>query len=149
MTPDEPPPLPEATPGGEGRPERWRVIPGHRGYEASSLGRVRSVARTLRDGRAAGGVVLKPQRDKDGYLTVLLGRKRVRVNVAVALAFHGRPEVMHLNDVRDDNRPGNLAWGSHWLNMRRMGREGRKGDGSGSGKELPFWIGTPGTGDQP
>jgi hypothetical protein len=130
--------------------ERWRPIPAYpllgvpAGYEASSEGRVRSVSRTLAHGRPAGGVVLKQQRDKDGYLMVGLGRKRVRVQMAVALAFHGKPEVMHLNDVRDDNRPENLAWGSHWLNMqgvKRAKEEAKEVDENGG--SLPHSAKTP------
>ena len=121
-------------------PETWRDIPGHRGYQASSEARLRSVPRTLRDGRTAGGVVLEPQRDKDGYPTVKLGRKRVRVNVAVQLAFAGPPEVRHLDGDHENNRPGNLAWGSRVENER----DKRKGKGRGGrerGMEGKDWNG--------
>jgi hypothetical protein len=131
--------------------EQWRPVPECRllgvpaGYQASDDCRVRSVPRTLADGRAAGGRVLKQQRDGDGYLTVRLGGRRTGVHVAVALAFHGKPEVMHLNDVRDDNRPGNLAWGSHRVNMSQVTREA--GKASRNGGSLPSTVETPGTGD--
>jgi hypothetical protein len=98
--------------------ERWRPIPAYRllriprGYEASDDCRVRSVPRTLRDGRKAGGVVLAQQRDKDGYATVKVGGTRVRVAVLVQLAWAGPPEVRHLDDDRSNDRPGNLVWGS-------------------------------------
>jgi hypothetical protein len=116
--------------------ETWKAIPAHRllgiprGYEASSDCRVRSVARTLRDGRKAGGVVLELQRDRDGYATVKLGRKRVRVAVVVQLAFAGPPEVRHLDDDRSNDRPGNLAWGSRVENEQdKRNKEGdRKRD---------------------
>lgn len=113
------------------QPERWRPIAGHRGYEASSLCRVRSVARTLRDGRAAGGVILAQQEDKDGYPVVRLGRKQVRVDVAVILAFQGPPEVRHLDGNRTNNRPWNLAYGSHLENERDKGDKGRGKEGEG------------------
>ena len=153
MTPDETPALPEAAPGGEGGPERWRPVPEFRllgvprGYEASSLGRVRSVPRTLRDGRAAGGTVLAQQQDKDGYATVKLGRKRCRVNVLVQLAFAGPPEVRHLDGDRSNDRPENLAWGSRVENeQEKQGAEEKK---RGGWKwERPFPVGTSGTGDQ-
>jgi hypothetical protein len=115
--PDEPPGRP-ATPGGTAGLERWRPIPGHKGYEASSLGRVRSVPRTLRDGRAAGGVVLAQQEDRDGYLTVKIRGKRCRVNILVQRAFAGEPQVRHLDGDRENNRPENLAWGSGVENER-------------------------------
>jgi hypothetical protein len=98
--------------------ERWKRIPGHPGYEASSLGRVRSVDRTLSDGREAGGMVLALTEDKDGYLRVKLGRRLVGVHTLVALAFHGPPEVRHVNDDPKDNRPEGLVWGSRKENER-------------------------------
>lgn len=98
--------------------EVWKRIPMHPGYEASSEARVRSVDRTLRDGREAGGVVLSPWLDKDGYPTVRLGRRHIRVHVAVCLAFHGPPEVRHLDGNRLNGKPGNLAWGSHEENEK-------------------------------
>jgi hypothetical protein len=125
-------------------PERWRKITGHPGYEASDRGRVRSIARTLTDGRTAEGVVLTAADDKDGYERVKLGRKLVPVHICVLLAFHGKPEGRHLNGDQHDNRPGNLAWGSHRDNERdkRRGREGKggrkQGDGIGVGsRPLP------------
>ena len=124
-------------------PERWRPIPGHRGYEASSEGRVRSVARTLRDGRAAGGVVLAQQKDKDGYDTVKAGARRIRVNVAVQLAFAGPAEVRHLDGDRENNRPGNLAWGSRTENeqdKRRAGKQEKQVDVNGCSRPSP--VGT-------
>lgn len=123
--------------------ERWRPIPGHKGYEASSLGRVRSVPRTLRDGRKAGGVVLAQQRDRGGYLTVKLRGRRVRVNVAVQLAFAGPAEVRHLDGDQENNRPENLAWGSRVENERdkrekRGGKDQRSGMEGGCSRAFPF-----------
>lgn len=111
--------------------ERWKAIPGHPGYEASSLGRVRSVDRTLTDGRAAGGQVLTPTLDRDGYPRVTIGRRKPGVATLVALAWLGRPEVRHMNDDRQDTRPENLAWGSRRENerdkKRGKGKENRVG----------------------
>ena len=117
-------------------PEQWRRIPQYRllgipsGYEASVDCRVRSVPRTLRNGRRLGGTVLAQQRDKDGYATVKLGRSRVRVAVAVQLAFAGPPEVRHLDDDRSNDRPENLAWGSRVENEqdKRKGKDGKERD---------------------
>lgn len=125
----------------DGPPETWRPIPAlpllgvPAGYEASSEGRVRSVLRRLRDGRMAGGKLLAQWRDKDGYWTVKLGRRNVAVHVAVALAFHGRPEVRHLNGDQDDTKPENLAWGSHWENEqdKKKGKEGKGREVIGKG----------------
>lgn len=127
-------------------PETWRDIPGHRGYQASSEARFRSVPRTLRDGRTAGGQVLAVQLDKDGYPTVKLGRKRVRVNVAVQLAFAGPPEVRHLDGDRGNCRPGNLEWGSRWRNERDKKEQKIDMDG-GCSCPVPV-VTSPVTGEQ-
>lgn len=103
--------------------EAWRPIFSYRGYEASDLANVRSVPRTLTDGRLAGGVVLAQQDDKDGYPTVKVRGKRVRVATLVALAWLGPPEVRHMNDDRSDCKPGNLAYGSRRDNERDKKRE--------------------------
>ena len=100
--------------------EEWRPIPGFDGYEASSAGRIRSVDRQLSDGRRAGGVVLVATEDDNGYLRVTLSLagkpKTMLVHVLVCTAFHGpRPrkrEVRHLDGVKVNLRPGNLAWGT-------------------------------------
>jgi hypothetical protein len=130
--------------------ETWKPIPAYRllgipaGYEASSHGRIRSVDRILASGRPAGGVVLKLQADKDGYPTVKLGRTRVRVPRVVQLAFAGPPEVLHVNDDRQDCRPSNLRWGSRVENEQMKGEKGKE---IRDGMEWvpPSRIGTPGT----
>lgn len=106
--------------------ETWRRIPMHPGYEASSEGRIRSVDRTLPDGRDAGGAVLTPWPDKDGYLRVKLGRKTAAVHVLVCLAFHGPPEVLHLGKDNQSNKPAELAWGSRRDNRRSDRRRREK-----------------------
>jgi hypothetical protein len=100
--------------------EGWQPIPGFEGYEASTLGRIRSVDRVIGDGRRAGGMVLVATEDYAGYLRVTLRRsgKPVTklVHQLVCSAFHGpRPrgkEVRHLDGVKVNCRPGNLAWGT-------------------------------------
>ena len=123
--------------------EGWKAVRGHRGYEASDCGRVRSVGRTLADGREAGGQVLAPTPDRDGYQRVRLGRKLVGVHVAVALAFHGPPEVRHLNGDGQDNTPGNLAWGSRRENERDKKRKGKL---EREGETRPLRVRTSATG---
>ncbi len=128
--------------------ERWKNIPGrdYRGYQASSLAGVRSVPRTLKDGRKAGGMVLAQQDDKDGYPTVMIRGRRVRVAVVVQLAFAGPPEVRHLDSDRSNSRPGNLAWGSRVEN-----EQDKRGAGKGTTERIrkderncsrPFTVGT-------
>ena len=114
--------------------EVWLAIPGFDGYEASSLGRIRSVDRRLSDGRLAGGVILTATEDDNGYPRVTLsldGRPRtVQVHQLVLLAFRGRcprgKETRHLNGVRNDNRLSNLAYGTHSQNGLDKARHRRQ-----------------------
>ena len=100
-------------------PERWRAVPGWPGYQASSMGRVRS---------ARG--VLAPRPDGDGYLRVTLyragRRKTFGVHQLVMLAHAGPPEVLHGPGGRQDNRLANLRYGSRLENERdKRGMKGR------------------------
>lgn len=89
--------------------EQWREIPGWPGYEASSLGQIRSKRG-----------IKTPFEDPKGYLRVKLWSqskaKNLRVSGLVALAFHGPAPtghvVRHRNGVNDDNRSGNLRYGT-------------------------------------
>ncbi len=93
---------------------RWYGIPAGV-FEGSSLGRAR-----------IGGKVREGTPDKDTYLRVKHRSRWFGVAVLVCLAFHGPPEVRHLNGNRQDNRPGNLAWGSRRENERDKGEERKK-----------------------
>lgn len=109
--------------------EDWRDLP-FAGYQASTWGRIRSVDRTLSDGRQCGGVILAPSIDANGYHRVTLhvgGKLRtVPVHVLVAAAFIGprppRREVLHWDDVRAHNWPGNLRYGTRRQNERDKAR---------------------------
>jgi HNH endonuclease len=105
------------------------------------------VNRTLANGRPAGGVVLTPTPDGDGYLRVSLGRRRLGVHQAVCLAFHGKAEVRHLNGNQRDNTPGNLAWGSHWENEQDKKKNRKERKRAEVEWEPPSPTGTPWDGD--
>lgn len=117
-------------------PEEWRTAPGWAAYKVSSRGRVRSVDRVLTDGRGAGGKLLKPRKDKDGYRRVVLvdGARRWDVHVArlVLFAFEGWPddpamEACHRNGRRWDNCwPRNLYWGTKPENRQERERHRRE-----------------------
>jgi hypothetical protein len=114
--------------------EEWRETPSLTGYEASSLGRVRSVPRVIvrSNGtpQTVRGTVLKPYPNvQHNYLQfrTYLGTKKV--HQLVAEAFCGpKPfedaEARHLNDRRLDNRAINLAWGSRSQNAKDAVRNG-------------------------
>lgn len=110
--------------------ETWRAIPEKEGYEVSTLGRVRSLDRTLEDGRLMRGRILKPWVAGAGYYYVNLGaRFKIGVHRLVALAFHGDPvgcknEAAHLNGNPKDNRVENIVWASRSENEQHKRKHG-------------------------
>lgn len=111
--------------------EEWRSVLGYEGlYEVSSLGRVRSLDRTVtrRDGKSSRrrGVTLRKGVTKAGYELVALTRdgvsKSSNVHVIVANAFLENPEnnplVRHLDDIGTHNEVENLAWGTYSQNRK-------------------------------
>lgn len=111
--------------------EEWRPIPGFVGlYEASSEGRIRSIAQ--RSGTSPGRIF---KRGTNGarYHAIRLcgptGHLNTRVHRVVALAFLGDPpslahEVNHKNGNKLDNRVGNLEWVTKGDNQRHSFRLG-------------------------
>lgn len=116
--------------------ERWLPVVGWMGfYEVSDLARVRSVDRVIltKSGpRHYRGRVLKPGKDRKGYLQVFLQRpgesRMLSVHQVVAAAFIGpRPpgmETRHLDGNKLNCHPGNLAYGTGAENMQDQARHG-------------------------
>ena len=103
--------------------EIWRAIEGYEGlYEVSNTGRVRSVDRYVKysNGRIHlhKGKVLRPIKDRDGYLQVNLcysGRiNSIKIHRLVAQAFipnpDNLPQVNHKDEVKTNNNVDNLEW---------------------------------------
>lgn len=119
--------------------EEWRSIPGFLGYEASTLGRVRSLDRTIPTtagySRMHRGRVLRPAKAKIGYPVVNLGHNNVQcVHRLVCLAFHGEAppgftDVAHWDGDPGNNRPSNLRWTDRKGNMADMIRHERSNRG--------------------
>ena len=117
--------------------EEWKPIPGYEGYEVSNHGRVRSLDRTIhrKDGRTRrlNGKLLKPAKNKGGYLTVGLWKdgkeKKKLIHRLVLEAFIGeRPEGMetlHADGAPSNNKVNNLRWGTSRDNKADMVRHGR------------------------
>ena len=110
--------------------EEWRHIPGFPAYDASNQGRVRSWS--PRWGKTAPRLMVQIE-DPKGYPRVTIadegGQKRVvRVHILVASAFIGpRPDGLvtrHLDGDQSNNRPSNLAYGTHRENARDSVRHG-------------------------
>jgi hypothetical protein len=103
--------------------EIWKPIPGFSRYEASSLGRLKS----LNYKRTGTERVLKPGLSPDGYLKTVLLRDSGKyhswtVHLFIAMAFYGiKPEgkeINHINGTKTDNRPENLEYITHSQNCQ-------------------------------
>lgn len=110
--------------------EVWKQVKGYEGlYEASSLGRIRSIDRTVQTFSHRGNrhtdlirksVILRQNQTGGGYKGVSLSKggvtKTRRVNVLVCEAFHGEKldghQVRHLDGDKTNNAEDNLAWGT-------------------------------------
>jgi hypothetical protein len=109
----------------------WRPVPGFEGfYSVSNAGQVRSEARIVNGYPVREGLV-KPRRDKDGYLTVLLykgGQKRRFVHRLVLEAFVGpAPQGMvacHEDGIPHNCRLSNLRWDTQTANNADKRRHG-------------------------
>lgn len=109
--------------------EIWKQIPKFRYYEASNLGNIRSLDKLVKHNYGGyalkKGKLLKPSVSK-GYLVVgvYMNRRNYqrKVHQLIALTFHKKPkyksEVLHLNDIKTDNRAVNLKWGTNVENMK-------------------------------
>lgn len=122
--------------------EIWKDIPGLEGeYQASTLGRIRSLDRKVHVGRSNAyrtmrGRILRPgKQNKSGHLTVVLGRAHgsMPVHTAVALTFIGpRPQgmdVCHNDGNPENNRVENLRYDTRTENIfdvYRIGKGWRK-----------------------
>lgn len=117
--------------------EVWLDIPGYAGlYQASSLGRIRSldreVAGKLNSVRRVKGRILRPQVLGTGRLQVTLQKGGVRehqtVHRLVAKTFIPNPDnlpmVLHWDDDPLNNLPNNLRWGTREDNVADMIRNG-------------------------
>lgn len=98
--------------------EIWKSITGYEGlYEVSNLGRVKSLPKSKGYAKSD-GCFMKPFISKDGYLLVTLSKnsnqKHFQIHRLVAKAFipniKNKPQVDHINRIRDDNRVENLRW---------------------------------------
>jgi DNA-binding XRE family transcriptional regulator len=128
--------------------EIWKDIPGYDGYQASSLGRIRSVDKIISAYRIIDasnkkyaykktlkGKILSPSVDRHGYFRYNISGQNVFVHRLVCLAFHGEPQsdgmhTAHLDGSRTNNVPGNLAWKTPAENAQDAIRHGRLKSGT-------------------
>lgn len=108
--------------------EIWRAVPDSDFYQASSLGRVRSIDHLAEYKRRPGnhqklmrGRVLKPF-DNGKYLTVNIDGQTRCVHEIITVTFHGPTpapdyQVRHRNGRRLENQADNLVWGTATQNQ--------------------------------
>ena len=120
--------------------ETWKAVPGYEGlYEASTLGKVRSLDRYVADKRGRKrfkkGLVLAGGPHLGGYQTIHLhkdGERWATVrHIVVAVTFlPPRPspdhEVRHRDGDKANCQPANLAWGTHEENEADKDRHGTR-----------------------
>lgn len=121
--------------------EEWRDIPDWEGfYQASNLGRIRSLSRVSSRGCRGGfmrieGQILRQSKSSNGYLRMSFldadgGRaKSVSAHRMIASAFHGLPptpkhQVAHHDGDRTNNLPNNLRWATSSENIADKKRHG-------------------------
>lgn len=127
--------------------EIWKDIEGYEGlYQVSNIGRVKSLSRLHKNrfsSYATKDTILKPRKNGHGYLTVALYdanriRHDFRVNRLVANAFINNekdcPVVMHINNIKTDNRVDNLKWGTYRENTIQAEHDGLI-------VHKPIWLG--------
>ena len=116
--------------------EIYKVISDYPTYEVSNMGNVRNIKT---------GRVLKPGKDKSGYLMVWLwnenGKKVFKVHRLVANAFIPNPEIKpcvnHIDGCKSNNYVSNLEWCTSGENQSHAYRIGLKfhSDKAGSPKQ--------------
>ena len=120
--------------------EIWKAIPGYDGvYEASTLGRIRTIDRMVRgvygSMQIKKGRIRKPSVAWTGYHNVTFWKdgKSIRaemVHRVVLRTFVGPPapgqDADHINFDRSDNRLENLRWLTRKENINHSDRAGRR-----------------------
>ena len=108
--------------------EIWKDISNFEGkYQISNKGNVKSLARINEQGREMSERILKPSKDKDGYLRIGLSKgsrkdySYFRINRLVAEYFipnpSGLPQVNHEDGNRINNEVNNLKWCNNSYNQ--------------------------------
>ena len=99
--------------------EIWKDIPNYEGlYQASNLGRIKSLERIDTNNHIIKERVLKQKINKSGYLYVMLyknhNRKTLRVHKLVAQTFIPNPnnylQINHKDENKHNNCIDNLEW---------------------------------------
>lgn len=94
--------------------EIWKDIQGYEGlYQVSNLGRVKSLARILNDGRIWKEKIIKPAKSGSGYMQVTLYKNNIkkpfRIHRLVAEAFIPNPLNLPFVNHKDENKANNFV----------------------------------------
>lgn len=116
----------------------WKTLDFNPLYEANENGEIRKIENHFYP---------KYRTDKDGYKKVSLtdghgNKKSYYVHRVIALTFISnplnKPEVNHINSIRDDNRADNLEWCTRSENMLHAYRDGRWQENRNKARECLF-----------
>lgn len=137
--------------------EIWKDVKDYEGlYQVSNMGNVRSLDKESWNGSGwfiKKGRILKPAKDKKGYLYVNLhkdGKSKTRfTHRLVMMAFSpcenmDKLEVDHINTITDDNRLENLKWVTRKENMNNTltkihNSEAQKKNNNFQGENNPWY----------
>lgn len=106
--------------------EKWKNIKNYEGlYQVSNFGRIKSLKRTANNNHIVKEKILKPQKNKNGYLFVNLYKngnmKRKSIHRLVALAFieniYNFPYINHKDKNKKNNKVNNLEWCTQSYNI--------------------------------
>lgn len=93
--------------------EEWKDIEGLGEYQVSNMGRIYS---------KVSNIIMKQNKDKDGYYTVCLKTKTYKVHRLVGKCFlenpNNLPMINHKDGVKDNNVVNNLEWCDASYNMK-------------------------------